>query len=332
MPPLRTAALALVLTALPSTTRAQQPAAPLNPVAREADGLFQEGREALKAGDLPRAADRFEKSQELDPSPGTMLNLASVYEQQGKLVKALELFEHARKKLPDTDDRYPAARDGIARIKPRIPALRINVAAGSPPQMAVRVDGAPLPISAIGVDQRMDPGTYTVTTATPGRDELRYEVTLKESSTQTLTVEAGKKMVAEGSSPQVLPPPPPSGRPPALQAVGFTAVGVGVAGLAIGAITGILAIVQKGDASSLCPQPSRCTGAGLEAAGSGHALAAVSTGAFVVGFAGAGAGVALVLVGRDHTPAGDAAPKPPVATVAPWVLPGGGGIGVRGRF
>ncbi len=190
MPTSRTLALALILAAAPtmaiapSTAHAQQPppgsppppAPVLNPVAREADQLFQQGREAFARGDLPRAADRFEHSQELDPSPGTLLNLAEVYEQLGKLVKALELFELAKKQLPETDDRYPVARDGAAKLKPRIPTLRINVAAGSPPQMAVRIDGAPVAISAIGADQAMDPGTYTVTTAAPGRDERSYEV------------------------------------------------------------------------------------------------------------------------------------------------------------
>src|ERR1700679_1918479 len=111
MPTPRTLALALILAAAPSTAFAQapppQPSPALNPVAREADQLFREGREALEKGDLPRAADRFEHSQELDPSPGTLLNLAQVYEHLGKLVKALDLFEHARKQLPETDDRYP---------------------------------------------------------------------------------------------------------------------------------------------------------------------------------------------------------------------------------
>jgi hypothetical protein len=326
----RSLALAILLAALPSTALAQQQPPALNPVAKEADQLFQEGREALKKGDLPRAADRFEKSQELDPSPGTLLNLANVYEQLGKLVKALDLYEHARKQLPETDDRYPVARDGIAKLKPRIPTLKINIAAGSPVQMSVRVNGAPLAIESIGVDQPMDPGTVTVTTSAPGREEKSYEVTLKESSPQTLTVEAGQRMVVAGPT-QAAPPPPPSGRPTAMQAAGIGALGVGATGIVIGAVTGALAVVQKGDASSLCPKPSQCTGAGLEASGTGHALAAVSTGAFVVGLAGAGAGVVLLIAGRDRKPAGDAAQRPSAA-VAPWALPGGAGVGVSGRF
>jgi hypothetical protein len=248
-------------------------------------------------------------------------------------VKALDLFEHARKQLPETDDRYPVARDGVARVKPRIPSLRVNIAAGSPVQMSVRIDGAPLAISSVGADQPMDPGTYTVTTSAPGREERSYEVTLKEAGSQTLTVEAGKKTMVMGAPQQAPPPPPSAGRPTALQAAGFAALGVGATGLVLGAVTGILAIGQKSDASTLCPDATRCAGPGLTAAGTGHALAAVSTGAFVVGLAGAGAGVALVLLGRDHRPAGgDAAPTPPVATVAPWVLPGGAGLGVQGRF
>ena len=65
--------------------------------------------------------------------------------------------------------------------------------------------------------------------------------------------------------------------------------------------------------------PSRCTPDGLQAAAGGKALAGVSTASFAVGAAGIGAGVILLLVGREKAP-------PPRTAVSPLVLPGGGGV------
>jgi hypothetical protein len=296
-----------------------QPTPTLDPVAREAQQLFMDGRDAVKRGELPLALEKFQRSYELHPTQGTLLNLGAVNEQLGKLVKALEHFELAKKQLAESDDRYPVARDGAARVRPRIPTLRIEYAAGSPVQMSVRLDGAPVAASSIGAELPLDPGTYRVITSAPGREEKSYEVALKEAAHLTLTVEAGNKLAT------ALAAPPPSGRPTATQAFGIAAGGIGFAGIVIGAVTGVGAITAKSDAAKLCPDPKACTGAGLEAAGKSRALADVSTASFVIGLAGVAAGVTLVLVGREK-------PAAPSAALAPLVLPGGGGIGAHGRF
>ncbi len=100
---------------------------------------------------------------------------------------------------------------------------------------------------------------------------------------------------------------------------------MGIAGLGIGAVTGILAIVQKGDAASACPVAASCTSrTGLDAAASSRAFASASTASFVVGLAGAAAGVALLIAGRD---------KPaPRAAITASVLPGGAGLGAKVLF
>jgi hypothetical protein len=302
---------------LASTAAAQEPQ--LDPIAKEAQALFLAGREAVKRGDLLIAQEKFLRSLELSPTQGTLLNLAAVDEQLGKLVNALECFELAKKRLLETDDRYPVARDGAARVRARIPTLRVDFAAGSPVLMGARIDGAPLAVSNIGADVPMDPGTYKIATSAPGRAERSYEVTLKEGAKITLTVEAGARLV------EAAPPAPVAPHPTYMQAAGLAAGGVGVAGLVIGTVTGVLAIKKKSDAASLCPDPNHCQGAGLDASGSGHALAGVSTASFVVGAAGVATGVVLYVLGREK-------PQAPRAAIAPWVLPGGGGFGASGRF
>jgi tetratricopeptide (TPR) repeat protein len=311
--------LILVAITVGSSALAQQPA--LDPNEQEAQQLFVAGREAMKKGELVVAAEKFQRSLALRPTPGTLVNLASAEEQMGRLVKALEHFEAALKLLPEADERRPVAAEGADRVRPRIPTLRIDRAAGAPADMTIRLDGVPLAASSLGAYQRMDPGTYVVSTSTPGREDRRYEVKLNESNNTTVAVEPGPEL----AKPQPVPMQPPAGRLTAVQAAGIGALGVGVTGLGVGAVTGVLAIVQKGNAASACPDAAQCNSrTGLDAAASGKALASVSTASFVVGLAGAAAGVALVVAGRDK-----AAPS---AAVAAWALPGGTGLGVRGRF
>src|SRR4051812_33839736 len=116
--------LALALGA-PIVARADEP---LDPVAQEAQQSFAAGREAVKKGELGRAVELFKHSQELKPTPGTLLNLASVEEQLGKLTAALMHFKLALTELPAGDDRLPVATDAIARLTPRTPSLRIDLA------------------------------------------------------------------------------------------------------------------------------------------------------------------------------------------------------------
>lgn len=311
--------LALALGA-PIVARADEP---LDPVAQEAQQSFAAGREAVKKGELGRAVELFKHSQELKPTPGTLLNLASVEEQLGKLTAALMHFKLALTELPAGDDRLPVATDAIARLTPRTPSLRIDLAVGAVMNMRIKLDGASVATSSLGADQPLDPGNYEIVTQTPGHEDRRYEIKLIEGAHLTVAVEAGKEI-----APRATVAAPPMSRRSSLQSVGFVAGGVGLAGLGLGAVTGILAIGKKGDAATLCPDPTRCGGEGRDVAGTGHALAAVSTASFVMGAVGVAAGVTLVLLGRDRAPA----PAAARVIVNPLVLPGGAGLGASGSF
>ena len=75
--------VALLLVVAPA--RAQAPTS-TDKVAAEA--LFEEGRRLVAAGSFVDACPKFADSQRLDPSPGTLLNLASCYEKLGRSATA----------------------------------------------------------------------------------------------------------------------------------------------------------------------------------------------------------------------------------------------------
>jgi len=99
----------------------------------EAERLFREGRDAMKAGDPATACARFAASQSLDPAPGTLLNLALCEEKLGQLSLALRHAKEAEKLLPADDDRLPIARALIARVKPAL----VTVAEGESSKVTV---------------------------------------------------------------------------------------------------------------------------------------------------------------------------------------------------
>lgn len=322
---------------------------------RDAKAKFIQGRDALNRGEYATALILFRTSQELYPSPGTLLNLALCEERLGMLGSALQHFQEVVRLLPPGDDRVSIAKNGLATIEPRVPRLRIDLAKGAPQGTSLARDGAPLAASDVGKEVLLDPGKHIVVVRAPGRPDRHYEVTLVEGAREVLTVEPGRAPEIPVSDPNVGGPPrvgdgapvnPGSGRAPepgggagigapdtvrpepssTLRTAGFIAGGVGIASIGVGAVTGILAFVKKGDVDSLCPREDICSEEGVEAERSGKAFATASTVAFAVGLAGVGAGAVLLVMSGGKT-----APKP-AAAIAPLVLPGGAGIGARGRF
>jgi hypothetical protein len=89
------------------------------------------------------------------------------------------------------------------------------------------------------------------------------------------------------------------------------------------AVTGILAIGRKGELDQRCPDPTRCDGPGIALAKEGQALSTASTAAAVLGLAGAGAGVTLLVwSGRSSK----------TAKIGPVVWASGAGAVLEGRF
>jgi hypothetical protein len=104
--------------------------------------------------------------------------------------------------------------------------------------------------------------------------------------------------------------------------VGYVLAGVGVVGIAVGAVTGILALdrqaTMEGDGCDPDAQTCR-TQAGVDAASSGEILSAASTIAFAVGGVSLGVGGYLILFTESD---GKSAGAPPPARARGIVIHG----------
>jgi hypothetical protein len=316
--------------------------------------LASQAKAAYASGDYERARDLFHRAYTLIPAPTISLNEARALVKLHRLVDASEAYMRGVRTSLDAgspEQFRTAARDSeveLVLLKPRIPKLTVvpsGPGAGDP-DLVVTLDGKAMHRAVIGVETPVDPGKHRVTARAPGGDEASEEFTLEEKQKRRveILVPAGRTLPpAEGtpaesrveSSPMspspAAPPPPPSPPAPPDRSVsstqrilGFTAVGVGVAGVATGVITGLMAASKYSQAESGCPSRACVEGSpGDDALHSFRTLRTVSTVGYVVGGVGLAGGIALLLT----LPASTAARA---SSVHPWV--GAGQAGVLGVF
>jgi hypothetical protein len=273
-----------------------------------ADSLFEAGVAARDRSDYAEAYKNFVRSQQLDPAPGTLLNMALCEEKLGKLASALAHLEEVVRQLPEKDGRTSISRARAAALRRRVPRLVVRLEPGAPPGTRMMRDGIPLGASSLGTPVLLDPGRHVVVVIAPGGTERRFDVVLEE----------GEARVLEASG----PPQSRGVRWP----IGFVLVGLGAASLTAGITTGILVLQDKSTVQKSCDLKQEiCTSQdGIDAAKRGRVLSIVSTATFIAGLAGVGAGAGLLL----STVGG----RPPGVAVTPIIGPGGAFLSAAVRF
>src|SRR5215472_3244398 len=124
---MRCAALAgafLLVSVAPTSALAQarDPAA--------AEELFRKGREAIRRGDYAAGCPMFEESQRLDPSVGTLMNVADCEEHDGALATAWGHWHDIVDAMARSgDDRIGVARSRLEGLDKRVPRLTVHLSA-----------------------------------------------------------------------------------------------------------------------------------------------------------------------------------------------------------
>jgi hypothetical protein len=303
---LRSACCAVLLAA-PEAAWAQGRAA-------AAEALFEQGRQEMKAGDYDAACGKFKESDRLDPAVGTKFNLAHCEEARGRLAAAWELYKTVESRLDASDKRYGIARERREAIQPRLPKLKLSLAEGAPDATVVRIGELELGKATFGVPLPLDPGEHELVVSAPEHAERKVTVVAKEGETTEVVVGPGERAepgdrAEPGKADAVAPTPtvgegrprdvgvPSRGTP----TLGYVIGGVGVVGIAVGGITGVMALGKASTAHDHCWEgpPQGCDQEGVDANSSGQTLAAVSTVGFVVGLVGVGLGTYFILTSGD---------------------------------
>jgi tetratricopeptide (TPR) repeat protein len=222
-----------------------------------AETLYQQARDLMAEGRYDEACPKLEESQRLDPATGTLLNLASCHEKQGKLATAwfeyLDAVTLARRDA--RPDRVTFAQGRLAELEPKLSRLTLVVPkAFDYPGLEIELDGARIGPAARDVPTPVDPGTHVVEARAPGRQSVRLSVevgTVAEQKTVTLPELPASAPTAAGLAPvpppqaPKAPPPAPAERPVPTTAYVTGAVTVGLLAGAI--VTGVLYAERKSD-------------------------------------------------------------------------------------
>jgi hypothetical protein len=309
--------------------------------------LYNQGVELRDRGDLRGALEKLRAAHALGNTPITGVELCKTHASLAQPVEAREVCLGVGRIPPLAGEtaRSQDARNEAARIaedmRPKIAIVRLHIT-GVPPgrEPTVMVDGAPVPLAALGEARAVNPGKHEVSARVGSGPETRSQIDLApgESKDVSLPVTA-PPVAAYPAQPQPYPPqggerPPPRERSNGVLTAGLVIGGIGVG---VGALAGIIALSDKSDLDNKCTNKI-CGVSEHDALDSAKRWGNVSTAFFIVG----GVGGLIALYGALNAPrsasTGQALPDERATrkaaartlTVMPDIGPGG--MGIHGAF
>jgi pentatricopeptide repeat protein len=232
--------------------------------------LAKEGIAAEEAGDCVVAIDKLERAEKLFHAPIHLQHLARCYSKQGRVVEASEVWRKlSLENLPPNapqlfKDAVTEAKTELPKVEARIAHLTISVK-GTYPDLAVTMDGKPIPTAALDVSRATDPGQHAIRATATGFAPAEATVTLKDGESNSVKLELSPGTGGGGDAGIVEPttdaaPPSdaslggdqtPSKFP--WRTAGLVVAGVGGAMLIGGVITGLAAKSKFKDLEDKCP-------------------------------------------------------------------------------
>lgn len=271
---LSSCAITLGLLAAPTLARADDAAL--------ADTLFKEANELVAAGRHAEACPKLAESQRIEPAVGTQFNLADCYEHLGRTATAHALFSDVARiaRAAGKFERERIAKERANALEPRL--ARIHVVPHAPaPGLEIKIDDVPVPPEKWRTAFAIDPGHHRIVASAPSRNAWEGAADTAEGKTLEVVV---PELVDPNPAPREAPRPSPSSTQ---RTIAIAVAGAGVAGIAVGAIAGAMALSARDRAETACPSDVyafRCpTVEGTDDWNSATTAGNVSTVGFIVG-------------------------------------------------
>ncbi|MGZ5967340.1 MAG: hypothetical protein ACXWP4_06710 [Polyangiales bacterium] len=300
-----------------------------------AKSLVLDGRALRDKGDHKGARDKFKAAYALVQTPIIGIDLAKEHLALGELVEAREVCVEIGK-LPANEKESAegkAARDAAiglaASLAPRIGSLTVHVVNGPPDgNVTVKIDGETVPAAALSTPRKANPGDHVIV-ATFGTAEKRVKVVLGEGESKDLTLDL--EAVGTSTLPSATEKPTHTQEPAtgtttngtSTSPLTWVGIAVGAAGIAMGSVSGALALSKGSKAKDQCVE-NQCPPSSHADYDNSRTWGTISTVSFAVG----GAGVVLMVIGlasgRSTTPEKTASRVQPVV--------GLGSVGLVGSF
>lgn len=317
------------------------------------------GVEAFQKDDYAVAVDKLDRAYKMLPVPSIGLWLARALAKQGKLVEAAERYTEVGR-LPvssgDTAVQENAKKEAAAELDaltPRIPSVVIRVEGAAAAAVKLTLDGAGLPSEVVGDQQPLNPGKHRIE-GKANEQVVAVEVTVGQSETKTVTLRfkpasataaapvpapadasppteaatPGTESPSEAAVSSTPPEPAPAGRDSgsSRKFLGWSAIGLGAAGLVTGVVAGAAALSKKGtlDDSGAC-MDDKCLRSSMQSTLDQYGtFRTVSSIGFIAGGALSAVGIVLLVT----APSGDAGS----ARAGTWLRVSSTGVTAGGRF
>ena len=240
---------------------------------QRAISLFEKGRKLARDGRCAEAIAPLLESIRYAEGVGPLLNLGNCYEVLGKTASAHRWFMKAQEVAAARDDlkRREEATQRAQAIEKDLSTLVVQVPpAMRSPSVEVRVDGEVLPSDRWGVPFPVDPGTHQVEVVAPPHPKETGTVTVRGKGDRVTWTATAPATVTVAAPAAALAPVPAKtgGRRPSLEpesssqrTLGLVTGGVGVAGVAAGAIFGVISISAHSSVVGRCPSYPTCSSA-----------------------------------------------------------------------
>ena len=307
-----------------------------------AEALFGEAKKLAAQGKYAEACPKFAESNRLDRGAGTLIHLGDCYEKNKQTASAWATYKEAAsaaQALGRKDwEKLASQRANALEAKLARLAIKVDAANG---QLEVSRDGTTVSPASFGVPIPVDMGKHTVEATAAGHKPFKTTVTVAkdgenvEVAVPKLEPEAAS-IAAPAPSPSpaaevTAPPPPADASGSSQRKIGFIVGGIGIAGVAAGAVTGLMAMGKSSDAKRSCDSDGPCASReAVDASETAKTFGLVSTIAFIAGGVGFASGATLVLTAPKEE--GSAKAAATRVRVAPNAGPAGAGITVLGVF
>jgi len=229
--------------------------------------LFNEGRTLATQGRYEEACDRFSRSDAMERTVGTLLNLGDCNEHLKRYATAWVAYSRAEELAQRLKDPRPKdAHEAAARVEPRLSRLVITVDTTYPGLVVARND-TKLEAAEYNAAIPVDAGPQNITVTAPGRQPWQTNVRLGEGEKQTVRVPPLEPAPVTESPPPASPLPPPPNAQPAESSRTGVALGLEIGGgvvLVGGLVFGALAIGTWASVTSICPN-ARCANEAVRA-------------------------------------------------------------------
>jgi hypothetical protein len=331
--------LSLAILASSSAARAEQQADAKAQAA--ASELYTQAKRDMEAGAYARACPRLEAARKILPEHmRTGMTLAHCYDKAGQPARAWAELRRvsALTEAQRNPDKVAEIEAKLADLEGRVPRLTIEVPPdiGALPGFAITRNGTPIITAQWGKAEPVDPGVYEIGATALGKEPWTARVEVREP---------GKNVPVKVAPPWVLParaaekPAEKKDQGPSrsasvgssswMRTAGFVGMGVGAAGLGVGAVLGAMALSRNGASNDgHCKADDRCDQAGFDLRSEARALGNGSTAAFVAGGVVLAAGAALFVISLPGSKDKEAGESRARASL----LIGPSGLGVRGAW